>query len=180
MVTTEDLKQTFGTTRIRIADPSAVPARVVSESARRVMTEIGLPPGILNTVLINSEVVSFPWLSDILERSGKEVPEHYENLVRLGSFGAGSACFDAVGGEVKLAILARPQVIPPVINSDLYKFVEFLYEIELERRRFERDGDMEAHLRIAAERLRELDPPVMGELSPWPTILELVMDPDAD
>lgn len=175
MISTEQLKKTFATNRIRILDPAVLPSELTSPGARRALTEIGLPPGLLDIVLVNSAITSgLPSLASVYRRYKQEAPPHIANLFKLASFGAGSACLDATSGEVRLVILDRPHVSPPLLNTSLEHFIEFLNEIESRRERTQEAGPQD-EVRQLTEHLAELDPPAIYDLSPWHHVIETAL-----
>ncbi|WP_370423265.1 SUKH-4 family immunity protein [Streptomyces sp. QH1-20] len=177
MVTTDQLRSAFGTNRIRIVPREQIPHEISSDSAQRALTEIGLPPALLNIVMVHSEITSsIPKLSEIYARYKKPTPPHLAHLFKIAQFGAGSACLNGRSGQVLLAILDRPNLDPPLINTTLELFIEFLYEIELERATIARNDSPLPHIRRLTGRLATLDPPAMGELSPWHFVLEVALD----
>ncbi|MFD7517053.1 SUKH-4 family immunity protein [Streptomyces niveus] len=177
MITNQELQETFAGERIRILAPEIVPEGVTSPAARSILTEVGLPPGILNFILIDARIVAdLPTLSAVFSRYGKSAPRHLADLYQIAQFGAGSASIDGSTGEVFLAVLDRPNLAPPLISSSLENFVKFLNEIERKRQLVEEGEEAERHTGALTRRLTEIDPGVMGELSPWHTVIEIAMD----
>ncbi|WP_171168960.1 SUKH-4 family immunity protein [Streptomyces sp. I05A-00742] len=177
MVTTDQLRSAFGTNRIRIVPRERIPHEIHSRSAQKALAEIGLPPALMDIVMVHSEITSsIPKLSKVYARYGESAPPHLAQLFKIAQFGAGSACLDGGSGQVLLVILDRPNLDPPLINSTLEFFIEFLHEIELGRAAAAGDDSPLPHIRRLTDRLAALDPPAMGELSPWHFVIEAALD----
>lgn len=175
MVDTEQLKAMFPMRKIRLLPPDALPADITSPTARRALTEIGLPPGLLNVVLISSEIPSsIPNLAAIYARYGKESAPQIANLYKIATFGAGSACLDGRNGKVLLVVLDRPNLSPPLLNTSLVHFIEFIYEIERTREEAT-SGNLQEIISHLTERLAEIDPPAINDLSPWHFVIEATL-----
>lgn len=168
-LSTEWLRATFGASGVRVVPPDVLPPPLRTSPAFRALTEIGLPRGLGNVVLISSNIVSGPeTMAGMFARNGTTAPPHLADLYRLGTFGYGSCCLDADTGRVGLVLVSRPDLLPLPISSGLELFIRFLHDIA------SACDSAAPPIPGLIEHLTRLDPDVMGELSPWPHIIELV------
>lgn len=177
MITNEELRETFFSERIFTLAREAIPDGVTNSEARRTLSEVGIPPGVLNIIIINASIMHhIPNLSEIFARYEFSCPGHLAGLYKIAQFGAGSASLDGATGKVFLAIIDRPNLDPPLLSSSLGQFVEFLNVIERERQLFEEDDDLKLHERELERKLNMIDRSAMGRLSPWRAVVELTLD----
>ena len=151
----EDLAGLWGSSAIERAGQSALDGVTVPDDAAQVLTQIGLPRRVVP-------------LFEIRPLSMVAVAGREEGFCEFGSDIGTELCISSVTGEV-ISTSRAGEYPQRFVNRSLRQFIEFLYLVSVERRRFPDIGDEDIELAIDGleSRLRRVDEDALEAPDNW-------------
>jgi hypothetical protein len=172
----DQLKEWFPDDELLTVPASALPAGLTDDSARQLLTEVGIPESFLEVLELDANMAErFETVAEVYQHYGEDPPQGVDNLYYLGFAGQPFLALHGKTGEVFQ--VHRNSGVRPLASS-LESFVRVLGSVSdavrtyQDRRQPDAEGFAAELTRDALRQLGRTDPAALPEAEPaWRNFL---------